>query len=107
MDYKLSKLKVVSSSSIWLSFTLNLIPGLGTGYLYQRRWKAYWLTLISSLGCSSIFLYLNSQVDLNDPVSKSFDNLNLIGLLSICIITAFESALSVRSARKKLKASEN
>jgi hypothetical protein len=21
--------------------TLNVVPGLGAGYLYQRRWKAY------------------------------------------------------------------
>lgn len=27
-----------------MAVVLNLIPGLGTGYLYQRRWKAYWLT---------------------------------------------------------------
>ena len=24
--------------------TLNVLPGLGAGYLYQRRWKAYWIT---------------------------------------------------------------
>ena len=23
---------------------MNVVPGLGAGYLYQRRWKAYWIT---------------------------------------------------------------
>ena len=27
-----------------IAVTLNVLPGLGAGYLYQRRWKAYWIT---------------------------------------------------------------
>ena len=25
---------------------LNVLPGLGVGYLYQRRWKAYWVSSV-------------------------------------------------------------
>ena len=35
--YKLSLLT-------WIAVTLNVVPGLGAGYLHQRRWKAYWIT---------------------------------------------------------------
>ena len=27
-----------------MAVLLNLVPGLGTGYIYQRRWRAYWIT---------------------------------------------------------------
>jgi len=34
---------LIASSAGWVAVLLNLVPGLGTGYIYQRRWKAYWI----------------------------------------------------------------
>ena len=34
----------LAASAGWTAVTLNVLPGLGAGYLYQRRWKAYWMT---------------------------------------------------------------
>ena len=36
--------EILAASAGWVAVTLNVVPGLGTGYLYQRRGKAYWIT---------------------------------------------------------------
>ena len=39
-----TKQEILTASAGWVAVTLNVVPGLGAGYLYQRRWKAYWIT---------------------------------------------------------------
>ena len=39
-----TKQEILAASAGWVAVTLNVVPGLGAGYLYQRRWKAYWIT---------------------------------------------------------------
>jgi len=39
-----SREQILAASAGWVAVLLNVIPGLGAGYLYQRRWKAYWIT---------------------------------------------------------------
>ena len=39
-----TKQEILAASAGWVAVTLNVVPGLGAGYLYQRRWKAYWVT---------------------------------------------------------------
>ena len=39
-----TKQEILAASAGWVAVTLNVLPGLGAGYLYQRRWKAYWIT---------------------------------------------------------------
>ena len=41
---KFSKEQVLTSSSGWVASLLNFLPGLGAGYLYQRRWLPYFIT---------------------------------------------------------------
>ena len=36
-----SKEEILASSKGWVASFLNFLPGLGSGYLYQRRWKPY------------------------------------------------------------------
>ena len=36
--------QILAASAGWVAVLLNLVPGVGNGYLYQRRWKAYWIT---------------------------------------------------------------
>ena len=36
--------QILGASAGWVAVLLNVLPGLGAGYLYQRRWKAYWIT---------------------------------------------------------------
>jgi hypothetical protein len=39
-----SRKALLAVSAPWLGALLNVVPGLGAGYLYQRRWIAWWLT---------------------------------------------------------------
>ena len=39
-----TKQEILATSAGWVAVSLNVAPGLGAGYLYQRRWKAYWIT---------------------------------------------------------------
>ena len=39
-----TKQEILAAPASWASVTLNVLPGLGARYLYQRRWKAYWIT---------------------------------------------------------------
>ena len=39
-----TKQEILAASAGWVAVTLNVLPDLGAGYLYQRRWKAYWIT---------------------------------------------------------------
>jgi hypothetical protein len=36
--------QILAASAGWVAVVLNVLPGLGAGYLYQRRWRAYWIT---------------------------------------------------------------
>ena len=39
-----SKQEILAASAGWVAVSLNVVPGLGAGYLYQRRWEVYWIT---------------------------------------------------------------
>tara|TARA_B100001250_G_scaffold165885_1_gene142784 strand:+ start:82 stop:411 length:330 start_codon:yes stop_codon:yes gene_type:complete len=98
-DSQINNDDIVASSSIWVAVTLNIIPGLGTGYIYQRRWKAYWATGIATV---VLFLYIMLRqigIDPADPAPFQSDQISLYGLVLISLITAFESALAVNRAR--------
>ena len=98
---KPTKSQIVASSSGWVAALLNFTPGLGTGYLYQRRWKAYWTTTL----ISAIWIYFDfireSSIDPSDPASPDTGNTVIIGLLVISLATACEAAIKVKSERHK------
>ena len=91
-----TKSQIIASSSGWLAALLNFLPGLGTGYLYQRRWKAYWITTITSAAWVYIDLSRQYSIDKYDPASLQTDNIGLMGLLVISSATAFEAAYTVK-----------
>jgi len=62
--------QILAASAGWVAVVLNVLPGLGAGYPYQRRWKAYWIT---------------SAVAQNQLVG-------LIGLLALAAVTAAASS---------------
>ena len=97
-----SKEEVLAVSSVWVAFVLNLLPGLGTGYIYQRRWNAYWITGFVSLAWFLISLSFRVSVDPSDPLPPQGDQLGFYGLITVSIITAFESSIAVRRAKNKL-----
>ena len=54
-----SRDEILASSKGWVASFLNFLPGLGSGYLYQRRWKPYFFTIIAS----TCLLYTSDAAD--------------------------------------------
>jgi len=92
--------QILAASAGWVAVLLNVIPGLGTGYLYQRRWKAYWITsaLATAWFVAGAVLGQNA-----DALTESQNQLvGLIGLLLLAGVSATEAALAVKRVRKTL-----
>ena len=102
-----TKNQIIASSSGWVAALLNFLPGLGTGYLYQRRWKPYWITTITS--AAWVYLDLNRQysIDTSDPASLQTDNTGLIGILVISSVSAYEAAIKVKKERERALTNPN
>ena len=94
---KSTKNQIVASSAGWVAVALNILPGIGAGYLYQRRWKAYWITS----AVVSIWIVLGAVLGQDiDPVNDQRNQLvGLIGLLLVAATTAVEAGLAVKRAR--------
>jgi uncharacterized membrane protein len=88
---KLSKEQVLASSSGWVASLLNFLPGVGTGYLYQRRWLPYFITTWFVIG---IIL----QGD-KEP-SQTEQLIGISGLFLISTITVVEANLAFKKAVK-------
>ncbi|MFM2172491.1 MAG: hypothetical protein RLZZ54_418 [Cyanobacteriota bacterium] len=92
--------QVLAASAGWVAALLNVVPGLGAGYLYQRRWKAYWITsfLATTWFVAGAVLGQNA-----DPSTESQNQLvGLIGLLLLAAVSSTEAALAVKRVRKAL-----
>ncbi|KGG15507.1 MULTISPECIES: hypothetical protein [unclassified Prochlorococcus] len=96
-----TKGQIIAASSGWIAALLNFLPGLGTGYLYQRRWKAYWITTIASALWVYFDLLSLFSMDPSDPASSQTNNTGLIGILVISSISAYEAAIAVKREREK------
>ncbi|NBY59309.1 MAG: hypothetical protein EBQ52_03940 [Synechococcaceae bacterium LLD_019] len=89
--------QILAASAGWVAVLLNVIPGLGAGYLYQRRWRAYWITsaLATSWFVAGAVLAQNA-----DAAAESQNQLvGLIGLIMLAVITATEAGLAVKKVR--------
>ena len=98
---ELSQEIILAASSPWVAVVLNLVPGLGTGYIYQRRWRAYW---ISSGLATAWFVaggVLSQIVDevLMPDLVKQNQLIGLGGLLLLAVVTATEAGLAARRAQ--------
>jgi hypothetical protein len=94
-----SREQILAASSPWLAGLLNLIPGLGTGYIYQRRWRAYWIT--SGLGVAWFVLGASLDQDL-DPVLQAdvIQQNQLFGLGGLLLLAGVSCAEAVITARR-------
>ena len=84
----LSRKEVLAASSPWVGSGLNILPGLGAGYIYQRRWRAYWITAL--LGSLWLVLGAVGRWELGPPLPE---------LLGLSMFTAAEAFLAARRAR--------
>ena len=90
--------QILAASCGWVAVILNVVPGLWAGYLYQRRWKAYWITsaLASAWFVTGAFLGQNAGATA-DAQNRL---VGLIGLLLLAAGTATEAGLAVKKLRQ-------
>ena len=96
-----TKQQILAASSIWLAVVLNLVPGLGTGYIYQRRWRAYWITTAISTAWLVLGAVLGQDVDpvLQPDVVQQNQLVGLAGLLVVAGVTAVEAARAAKQVQ--------
>jgi hypothetical protein len=91
--------QILGASAGWVAVLLNVLPGLGAGYLYQRRWKAYWIT---SALATAWFVAGAALGQTGNPASQSQNQLvGLVGLLLLAGVTAAEAGLAVKRVREQ------
>ncbi len=93
---KLSKEQVLASSSGWVASLLNFLPGVGTGYLYQRRWLQYFITTGVVIAWFVIGIILQGD---KQP-SQTEQLIGISGLFLISTITVVEANLAFKKAVK-------
>ena len=98
----LSREQILAASAGWVAVVLNVVPGLGTGYLYQRRWKAYWITAALASAWFVAGALLGQQADA--ATERQNQLIGLIGLLLLAAVTAVEAGLAVRGVRQQSSA---
>ena len=94
-----SREEILASSRGWVASFLNFLPGLGSGYLYQRRWKPYFLTIAASTSWFVLGFFLQGD---SEP-SQSEQIIGISGLFFISIVTVIEANLAFKKAIKKIK----
>ena len=89
--------EILAESAGWVAVTLNVLPGLGAGYLYQRRWKAYWITL----GLATTWFVLGAVLGQDAEAAEEVQNqlVGLGGLVALAAGTAVEAGWAVKKAR--------
>ncbi len=94
-----TKRDILAASAGWVAVTLNVLPGLGAGYLYQRRWKAYWIT--SAL--ATTWFVLGAGLGQGAEGAEEMQNqlVGLGGLVALAAGTAVEAGLAVKTSREK------
>ena len=93
---KLSKDQVLASSSGWVASLLNFLPGVGTGYLYQRRWLPYFITA----GAVTAWFVVGIILQGDKEPSQTEQLIGIAGLFLISIITVVEANLAFKKAVK-------
>ena len=98
---EVSQAEILAASSPWVAVVLNLVPGLGTGYTYQRRWRAYWISsgLATAWFVAGGVLGQNADAVLMPDLVQQNQLIGLGGLLLLAVVTATEAGLAARRAQ--------
>ena len=93
-----SRDQVLAASAGWVAVLLNVVPGLGAGYLYQRRWRAYWITSAVATAWFVAGAVLAQDADAAAEAQNQL--VGLIGLLVLAGVTATEAGLALKRVRQ-------
>ena len=91
--------EILASSKGWVASFLNFIPGLGSGYLYQRRWMPYFVTITASTVWFALGVFFQGD---SEP-SQREQIIGISGLFFISIVTVIEANLAFKKASNKTK----
>ena len=94
-----SKNQILASSSGWVATTLNFLPGLGAGYLYQRRWIPYFITG----GAATAWFVLGAILNGDTEPTKFKQLIGIGGLFLISITTMVEAKIAHKKATLALE----
>ena len=94
-----SKEQILAASSGWVATTLNFLPGLGAGYLYQRRWIPYFVTV----GAALAWFVLGSILNGGTEPTKAGQLIGIGGLFLISMTTMVESKIAHKRATLALE----
>ena len=89
-----SKEQILAASSGWVATTLNFLPGLGAGYLYQRRWIPYFVTA----GVTTAWFILGAILNGDTVPTKAEELIGIGGLFLISITTMIEAKIAHKKA---------
>ena len=92
-----SREQILAASAGWVAVLLNVVPGLGAGYLYQRRWKAYWITSLLASAWFVAGALLGRSADAAAAAQNQL--VGLVGLLLLAAVSASEAGLAVKRVR--------
>ena len=93
---KLSKEQILATSSGWVASLLNFLPGVGTGYLYQRRWLPYFITT----GAVTAWFVIGIILQGDKEPTQTEQLIGISGLFLISTITVVEANLAFKKALK-------
>jgi len=100
---KISKDQILASSSGLVASILNLFPGLGTGYIYQRRWLPYFLTA----GAVILWFVLGILLQGDKEPNQTEQLIGLAGLFFISVVTVIEANLAYKKSVKLVEDKDN
>ena len=89
-----SKEQILAASSGWVATTLNFLPGLGAGYLYQRRWIPYFVTV----GAATAWFAIGAIINGDTEPTKAEQLIGIGGLFLISIATMVEAKIAHKKA---------
>ena len=94
-----SKEEILSSSRGWVASLLNFLPGIGSGYLYQRRWLPYFLTT----GAFTTWLAIGVILQGGKESTQNEQLIGISGLFIISIFTVLEANYAYKKAANKVR----
>lgn len=94
-----TKKEILAASAGWVAVTMNVVPGLGAGYLYQRRWKAYWMTSVLATTWFVLGAVLGQEADGAEEIQNQL--IGLLGLVALAAGTAVEAGLAAKKSREQ------
>ena len=91
---KFSREEILASSKGWIASLLNFFPGLGSGYLYQRRFIAYFLTTASV----TTWFIIGINFQDSQETTQIEQIIGVSGLFLISIFTVVEANIAYKKA---------